>query len=159
MHAPHQLMGQRFSPNGQHQPPSGHNQQERLNRAAAFFRELQHTHMPSSTDFGKIGSLNDMQRLLQTLTNTAFIENKNHNLLTKHAASDAFAESQSQLAAGKRPSLQTHFLLCYSRRSGLFAEPAIGQGQQSVDRHHWQPAGPQHAGQHRAVEQAQSAGQ
>ena len=32
--------------------------------------------------------LNDTQRVLQTLVNTAHVENKNHNMLTKYAGAE-----------------------------------------------------------------------
>ena len=36
--------------------------------------------------FDRVGPLNDMQRLLQTLVNTAYVENKSHSMLTRHSS-------------------------------------------------------------------------
>jgi len=88
-------------------------------KAHSFFRELQQLPLPTG-EFSKVGHLNDMHRLLQTLTNTAFVENKNHNMLTKHAVHEEqmmFGESSATagLAPGVMPgkshllSRQTHF--------------------------------------------------
>ena len=57
--------------------------QERLQSSSNFFEELSRTRFP--IQFSNTRECNDAQRILQTLTNTAFVENKNHSMLTKNA--------------------------------------------------------------------------
>ena len=62
------------------------NQQERLNRAEQFFRELHYLPLGGVDYFNNTGKLTDMQRLLQVLTNTAYMEAKTHSMITKRGA-------------------------------------------------------------------------
>lgn len=58
-----------------------------MSKAQALLRELQGVNLtPISSN---VGQLNDVSRLLQTVVNTYYVENKNHNMLTKHASNDA----------------------------------------------------------------------
>ena len=59
------------------------NQQERLMRAEAFFKELHYLPLGGIDYFNNTGKLTDMQRLLQVLTNTAYMEAKTHSMITK----------------------------------------------------------------------------
>ena len=59
---------------------------ERMQTAANLLEELTRQKFP--VQFQNVRECNDIQRLLQTLTNTAFVENKNHNMLTKTSNND-----------------------------------------------------------------------
>ena len=59
---------------------------ERLRRAEGFFNELRHLPLGGNDYFNNTGKLTDMTRLLQVLTNTAYLEAKTHSLITKRGA-------------------------------------------------------------------------
>ena len=56
---------------------------ERVQTASNLLDELNRMKFP--TQFSNTRELLDGQRMLQMLTNTAFVENKNHSMLTKNA--------------------------------------------------------------------------
>ena len=71
----------------------------RLIRAEAFLRELSHLPLGGNDYFNNTGKLTDMTRLLQVLTNTAYMEAKTHSMITKRGAEQLQIRSQSTMVA------------------------------------------------------------
>ena len=101
------------------QSASQANKQERMGRASQILRDIQQLNLPN-VEFDRVGPLNDMQRLLQTLVNTAHVENKSHSMLAR-PGSDPQIGDVASLNLNGRPqmmgkcylikSTKTHFLL------------------------------------------------
>ena len=61
-------------------------QRDRLDRVKSFMNELTYLPISGNHYFNNTGKLTDMQRLLQVLTNTAYMEAKTQSLISKRDA-------------------------------------------------------------------------
>ena len=59
---------------------------ERMQSTSNFFEDLTRTKF--SVQFSNVRECNDAQRLIQMLTNTKFVELKNHSMLKQNAAGE-----------------------------------------------------------------------
>ena len=61
-------------------------QRDRVERVKTFMNELAYLPISGNHYFNNTGKLTDMQRLLQVLTNTAYMEAKTQSMITKREA-------------------------------------------------------------------------